>query len=765
MSTPATTRGDFGPRLRALRSRAGLSQEELAHRAGVSVRALADMERGRTRGPQRRTVAALTAALALPGADAKALEEAAAAGRPRPLPAAPTGLQLPRDVHDFTAREADLARLRTIAEGAGPAHPPVVLVTGQPGLGKTAFAVRAAHSLADRYPDGRFAVDLRGTDAEPAEPREVLRRLLRALGVAESAIPQDVESRAGLLRAAVEDRRVLFVLDNAADEGQVRPLLPAVGPALTVVTSRNALTGLEGVHRVELGVLRREESVALLGRVAGPERVAAEAQAARDLAELCGHLPLAVRIAAQRLAARPGERLSKLAAQLADERRRLDILQAGNLQVRAAFALSYERLDARARRVLRRAALAAGTDFSPQTAALLSGTTLRQAELCTRELADRGLLLPDPAAERYRFHDLVRLFATEQLAEDDPAELARAREHTARWMLARARAAALHFDAERSPVGDPHNETAPRGREEARGWLEAERTQWLDALRQAHTDGHHREVLDTAEAMHWFSDRTQHWEQWAQVFRCSVAAARGLGSRRDEAVHLNYLAWAHNLCLHDYPGGLATAREALAAAREADDLLQTGWAYGYGAGALHRLGRPEEAVAWLEDSAACHRANPTPQGRLAELTTLNALGAHLRLTGRAEEALAIHRRSEELCEAGIPGQSADLLAVYRAGTLHHLGCDLGALGRWAEAEPLLRRALDRFEAAGMAAWSEPARLDLAIALRHLGRTAQARTTLQAAHRGLAEQSHPRLAEADRERADSAVGDPSGAAGH
>ncbi|MGA5639509.1 ATP-binding protein [Streptomyces cinereoruber] len=756
MSTADTARGEFASLLSVLRRRAGLSREELAHLAGVSVRALADMERGRTRGPQRRTVAALVAALAPAGAEAEALERAAAAGRPRPkqAPLAQAGLRLPRDVRDFTARQADLDRLRALAEDTDAGVPPVVLVTGQPGLGKTAFAVRAAHALADRYPDGRFAVDLRGTRADPAEPREVLGTLLRACGVAEAAVPQDTGGRADLFRTVVEDRRVLLLLDDAADEEQIRPLLPATGSALTLVTSRNALTGLEGAHRLALGLLRREESVALLGRIIGPDRVAAEAQAARDLTDLCGQLPLAVRIAAQRLAARPQERLAKLAALLADEERRLDVLRAGDLQVRAAFALSYGQLDPQARRVLRRSTLAAGPDFSPRTAALLAGTTLRQAERCAEELADRGLLLPDPAAERYRFHDLLRLFAAELLAEDDPAELARAQGETARWTLARAGAAALHFDPERPPVGDPDAATAPHGPEEARAWLEAERAQWLDALHRTLADGHHREVLDAAEAMHWFSDRVQHWEQWAEVFRCSVAAARALGSRRDEAVHLNYLAWAYNLCVHDPHAGLATAREALAAARETGDLLQAGWAHGYGAGALHRLGRAEEAVAGLEASAACHRENPAPQARLAELSTLNALGAQLRSMGRAEEALAVHRRGEELCRAGIPGQSADFLALFRAGTLHQLGQDLGELARWAEAEPLLRRALESFEAAGMTAWSEPARLDLGIALRRLGRGAEARTTLEAARRGLAEQNHPRRAEADRELTES-----------
>ncbi|MFD1276476.1 NB-ARC domain-containing protein [Streptomyces kaempferi] len=204
--------------------------------------------------------------------------------------------------------------------------------------------MHAAHSLAPFFPDGQFALDLHGMDMELADPCEALARLLRALGVADRGIPPGTEDRSGLLRSILAERRVLLLLDNAGNEAQVRPLLPATGHSLTIVTSRNALAGLEAVHRTELSVLRREEAVELLTRIVGPERVSAEAQAARDLADLCGNLPLAVRIVGQRLAARPGERLRKLVGLLAQEERRLDALQAGGLQVRAAFALSYRRL-------------------------------------------------------------------------------------------------------------------------------------------------------------------------------------------------------------------------------------------------------------------------------------------------------------------------------------------------------------------------------------------------------------------------------------
>ncbi|MFD5451869.1 ATP-binding protein [Streptomyces sp. NPDC003470] len=754
MRDGTSSAGDFGQRLRRLRDRAGLSQEALSHAAGVSVRALADMERGRTRGPQRRTVQALAEALGLGGEEAKGLERSAALGRPRPRtatgPAGPGTLALPRDIQDFTARGPALARLLDLARDTGPDRPVVTVVAGQPGLGKTAFAVHAAHRLAPHFPDGQIALDLHGMDPEPATPRDALARLLGAMGVADAAIPAGTDDRAGLWRSLAAGRRMLLLLDNAVDESQVGPLLPGTGPSLTIVTSRHALAGLESVHRTDLALLRREEAVELLTRIIGPDRVLAEAQAARDLADLCGHLPLAVRIAGQRLLSRPHERLGKLVARLAAEGRRLDGLQAGSLQVRAAFALSYRQLPPDSRTVLRRAALAAGADFGPETAALLAGLSHDEAVACAEELTDAGLLQSDAGAERYRFHDLLRLYAAEQVeAEDGPEGRDAALDRTASWMLRRATAAALHFDVDHeraAPQGDPDPETAPTGREEARAWLEAERAQWLAALRRAHDTGRHRQVLDTAEAMHWFSDLNQHWEQWVEVFQRSSGSARALGSRREEAVHLNYLAWAYNLCVHDPRAALVSADAALTAARECGDGLQEGWALGYGAGALHRLGRMDEAQSRLREAARRLASQESPQGRLAELSILNTLGVLVRSTGQVEEALEIHRRSERLCRAGVPGRTQEVIAVYQAVARQQIGNDLAALERWDEAETPLRQALAAFDAAKMAAWTEQARLDLGQVLGAMGHP-DARETLRTARDALAALRSPRQVEA------------------
>lgn len=752
VGTPST--GDFGQQLRNLRVRTGLSQEALSHAAGVSVRALADMERGRTQGPQRRTVQALAQALGLDDAEAASLEKSAAAGRPRPRAATGTAgsgsLALPRDIQDFTARGPALTRLLELARDAGPGLPAVTVVAGQPGLGKTAFAVHAAHHLAPHFPDGQFALDLHGMDAEPTTPRDALARLLGAMGVADAAIPPGTDDRAGLWRSLAGERRMLLLLDNAADEAQVGPLLPGTGPSLTIVTSRHALAGLESVHRTDLALLRREEAVELLTRIIGPDRVRAEAQAARDLADLCGHLPLAVRIAGQRLLSRPQERLAKLVNRLAAEGRRLDGLQAGSLQVRAAFALSYRQLPPETRTLLRRAALAAGADFSPETGALLAGLTYDEAVACAEELTDAGLLQSHPTAERYRFHDLLRLYAAEQVETEDGPEIRDAAlDRTADWMLRRATAAALHFDVDHERTAsqsDPDPDQAPTGREEARAWLEAERAQWLAALRRAHDCGRHRQVLDAAQAMHWFSDLNQHWEQWVEVFQRSADSARRLGSRREEAVHLNYLAWAYNLCVHDPRAALTAADGALAAARECGDGLEQGWALGYAAGALHRLGRPEEAEGRLREATRCLASQESPQGRLAELTILNTLGTLLRQTGRAAEALDIHRRSERICRAGVPGRTDDVIALYHAVARQQIGNDLAALERWEDAETPLRQALAAFDAAQMPAWSGQARLDLG---RVLGATRhpEARETLLTARDTLAALRSPRQAEA------------------
>ncbi|WP_433825945.1 helix-turn-helix domain-containing protein [Actinoplanes sp. CA-015351] len=409
----------FGRRLREHRHTAGLTMEQLAERSGVSARAISDMERERSVAPQRRTVQALAEALALPETEQPAFLAAARAGRPKVTAAVPPGCcALPRPVPDFTGRVRELAQLTQVANSAGPAPAvaPVVTVSGTAGAGKTTLAVQAAHLLGTAFPGGTLFIDLRGMDTRPAPATEALARLLSALGVRDDEIPAAEMDRAGMYRESLLHRQVLVVFDNVADESQVRPLLPGPGPSLTVITSRRLLAGLEGVHRLNLPQLPADDAATLLRRIIGDR----EPDAVDEVSELCGRLPLALRIAGNRLMSRPRWTVRHLADRLTSERRRLDQLIAGDLRIAAAFNLSYAQLSPQARRLFRRLSLAPGSDFDARIAASLDPADPDGIEDALDELVELSLLQAHVDG-RYRFHNLIRLFARERLAEEEPA--------------------------------------------------------------------------------------------------------------------------------------------------------------------------------------------------------------------------------------------------------------------------------------------------------------------------------------------------------
>ncbi|MFJ3216381.1 ATP-binding protein [Kitasatospora sp. NPDC086801] len=761
--------GDFGRLLAGHRVAAGLTQEELAAAAGVSLRAVGDMERGRTRGPQRRTVRALAEALGLDDVQAAALDRAAQCGRPRgtrpaqtaavpargpavPAPAgpapteaaapaaplAPGALALPRDIADFTAREDALALLAELADDDRPAHPRVVLISGQPGLGKTAFALHAAHTLAPFFPDGQLSLDLGGMAATPLSARDALGQVLRALGVADNAVPAGTEERAGLYRALVRERRLVLVLDNAADESQVRPLLPGSGPAVTLVTSRNALPGLESVLRLRLDALAPGEAADLLARIAGRERIDGAPDATAELARLCGYLPLALRIAGQRLVARPQQPVSHLVRQLAAEEHRLDLLETGDLAVRPAFALSYRRLPAESQLVLRRSALTAGHDFTAAVAAAYAGLPVVRTELVLEQLIDAGLVqLATP--ERYRLHDLVRLYAGERLGADEgPEAVAQARARAGDWLLSRAAEFGLRFDPDHAaadidtdtaPGADPDRTGPPVPLTEAARWLEEEHPEWLAALHQAFAAGRHREVIDTAEAMHWFSDRLLSWDIWAEVFQLSVDAARACGDRLAEAVHVNYLAWTYVTCLHRYQRGIDLANEGLELARRIGAREQEGWALTYLAAGLRHLRRHREAIEAYHRAADAFAAVDGRSGLIGRLVTLRGAANCLRDSGRAEEAVESRRRALAGALELVERWDSPLMHLMAAMTAHELGLDRAALQRWSAAEKAYRQALTHYEAIGRPDSMTKTLTELGTALIEQGRADEARELL------------------------------------
>ncbi|KNE81928.1 BTAD domain-containing putative transcriptional regulator [Streptomyces xinghaiensis] len=346
-----------------------------------------------------------------------ALSAGAAAEEPRES----TPAMLPADSTDFTGRLEPLAEVLNELCGAPPrpgrARHHLVLITGMPGIGKSALAVHAAHALRGDFPHGQLYADLTGPNGAAKEPAEVLQVFLRALGVPQHAIPPGLDGRVQVYRRLLDERRVLVVLDNVADEAQVRPLVPSGARCRTIITGHTPLSSLEGVELVPLGPLTRGEGQDLLAKLVGPERLAAEPEAAAALVELCERLPLALRICGCRLAARPEWRLTHLLDRMRPERHRLDELRHGGLDVRARLSAGYAALRPAARATLGRLAPLPEQYTAAQAAAAL-GSDERQSADLLEELVDARLLALDGICDdhqfSYRFNPLVRLFAREQ---------------------------------------------------------------------------------------------------------------------------------------------------------------------------------------------------------------------------------------------------------------------------------------------------------------------------------------------------------------
>lgn len=704
----------LGRLLRQHRAAAGLTIEQLADRSGVSTRALSNLERDLVRRPQRRTLTAVLDVLAPPAGDRALIEETADAGRraagPCPMPAPPA---------HFTGRAASLGRLGELAGSTEP-QAVVAVLTGQPGVGKTALALRAASDLADRYPDGQFFVDLRGTHQHPATAGEVLQQLLLALGVGESRIPADVNERARIYRGLLQHRRALLVLDNAASEEQVRPLLPGDGPALVLLTCRRRLSGLEAVHWLPQEPLSPAESTALLravGRAEGdaPERITA-------LARHCGHLPLALRIAGRRLRDDPALTVADLNARLAQARDRVAAIDGRDSGLSAALALSYRWLSVTGRTTLRRLALIPGPDFTAEAAAVLCEVDLDEAEYRLEGLVESGLLGLRPP-DRYGLHDLVRDFAATCLDRDEPSAVPALRERLVTWLLEATVRAGRHFEPG-GPAPDDDLDT-----DQARDWLDAERENWLPALRTAAEIGRDDLVVAVSDALHWFSDQRVYLDIWPEVFRLAAEAATRIGDLAWQAMHLNYLSWAQTICLNDAAAGLTTARAALRLARRAGDRAQEGWALLYAASAQLKLREFEAAQRLLRRGSGVLRAAGDHEG-VAQ--AMSMLGIALRALGRTVDALRVHRRTLRLLRDAEFPIAAVPRAYSDAVTCRWIGVNLSDLGRWSEAVGVLREAVAGTRACGLRTQELAALIELAEALRRTGGAAEARGHLRAA---------------------------------
>jgi DNA-binding SARP family transcriptional activator/tetratricopeptide (TPR) repeat protein len=599
---------------------------------------------------------------------------------------------LPRDLPDFTGREEELARLTALAEEGRDAATAVVItaIAGTAGVGKTALAVHWAHRMADRFPHGQLYVNLRGYEpGQPARPIEALALFLAALGVPAEQIPVDTARAAGMYRSLLSGKRVLVLLDNATSAEQVRPLLPSSRTSLAVVTSRDRLGGLvarDGARRLTLDTLPAPDAVALLRQIVGDARVAAEPEATAALVARCGHLPLAVRIAAAILADEPERTIAAQVSALEEGNRLAALAVEGDEQtaVRAAFDSSYARLRPDSQRMFRLLSLAPGADVAVAHAAALADTGLpRAAEVLDRLCAAH--LVAEHAAGRYVLHDLVRLYASERAAEQEhprarEAALSRLYEMYTNHVDAAARRLFPHTS--RLPF-TPTRPVEFDSYAAAMDWLEAERPNLVAAVEYGATHRPRAAAVLLGDWLRGYFWLRRHVVDWFTVAQATLTAAMSLGDQRARAAaHLNLGSAYRTSGRPDEAVG--HYRQAIEACREA------GWLDGL-AGALGSYGNLVGDLGDLRQAVANHREalaiNRQLGRRSAQAVNLNNLGVACTDLGQFEQAV------EYLTEC-LAGYRGDGVLAPQGNTLGNLGEVYRHQGRYDEAMACLREAVE-----------------------------------------------------------------------
>jgi len=631
----------FAALVRQLRTGAGMTQEELAQAAGLPVRTLSDLERGVTRTAHKDTAGRLAAGLGLDGpagrlfvaaarGKAAAGDVLAAAGRdagPGAFAAAATR-GLPRDIASFTGRAAELSQLvgALAAAVAGGGMVGIHAVDGMAGVGKTTFAVHAAHRLTGTFPDGQFFLPLHAhtPGRAPVDPADALGSLLLAAGVPAAQVPPGAEARAARWRDFAAGRRILLVLDDAAGHEQVRPLLPGTPASLVLVTSRRRLAALQDAVVISLDVLPPAQAAALLARLAARPGLRPADAAAGQITRLCGYLPLAIAMLASQLRHHPARTPSQFAAELAAARDKLALMRAENLSVAATFGLSYADLTEAQQRLFRCLGLVPGPSVDAYAAAAVVGTSLDAARRLLDDLYDQHLI-GEPAPGRYRLHDLLREHARALADRLDPD---RDRDHATEQLLdyyqhTAGRAEAL-IARQASPVPASADSTVPAafptlaGREQALAWARAERANLLACLDRSTATGQHARVIALTGALAGLLRRDGPWADAITRHTAAIHAARHLGDRLGQAGALNDLGDVRRLT-GDYRAAAQDLEQALGLYRDLGDRLGQ-------ANALNDLG----AVRWM-----------TSDYRAAAQDLEQALGLYRDLGDRLGQAYAL----------------------------------------------------------------------------------------------------------------------------
>jgi tetratricopeptide (TPR) repeat protein/transcriptional regulator with XRE-family HTH domain len=708
----------FGTLLRRYRLASGLSQEELADRSGLSVKAIANMERGRTARPRRPTVQSLADTLGLSEPQRLELDWAArgAGGdldadlaQPTPVPHL-----LPAAVGGFVGRAAEVQALSRILDDVSDSGPGTVVISaigGTAGVGKTALALHWAHQAANRFCDGQLYVNLRGFDASgtAATTAEAVRGFLEALGVPPERIAASPDAQAGLYRSLLIGRRMLIVLDNARDERQVRPLLPASPGSMVVLTSRNQLAGLaatDGARLLTLDVLARREAVQLLSARLGASRAAAEPDAVSEIADLCAYLPLALAVAAARAACRPRFPLTALASELRDAADRLDPLEAGDpaASVRAVFSWSYQHLDEDSARMFRLLGLHPGPDITVPAAASLAAVGEREAHRMLGDLT-RTHLIAEQVPGRYAFHDLLRAYATAQAhAPDNGPERAAAADrvldhylHTAHrgvQLLKRAR--------EATTLLPPQPGAAPEqlaDYDQAMAWFQAEHKVLLMVVGQASEAGLDSYAWQLTEQLTTFFDRRGYWGSLASAQRTALAASQRLGDQSKQAVAHSRLGQSLKRlgCGKDASTHFG---KALGLYRQLGDRIGEGRVHISLGGLADSEGRHRDALEHCLQALELFRA---AEDRGWQATLMNNIGwCHAQL-GEYEQALACARQAISLHQE-LRKRESEACAWDSLGYVHaQLGQHSDALECYQRSIAIFRELGDRFNEADVLA--------------------------------------------------------------
>ncbi|WP_426499630.1 AfsR/SARP family transcriptional regulator [Streptomyces sp. D54] len=625
-------------------------------------------------------------------------ELARPADEPAAAPAPLRPAQLPATVPDFTGRSAFVSELGSRLATAESSVMAVSAVAGIGGVGKTTLAVHVAHQARRHFPDGQLYVDLQGAGARAAEPETVLGSFLRALGTADSAIPDTLDERAALYRSTLDGRRILILLDNAHDAAQIRPLLPGTPGCAALVTSRVRMVDLAGAHLVDLDVMSPEEALQLFTRIVGAERVGAEREAALDVVAACGFLPLAIRIAASRLAARRTWTVSVLAAKLADERRRLDELQAGDLAVKATFELGYGQLEPAQARAFRLLGLADGPDISLAAAAALLDLDPHVAEDLLEALVDTSLV-ESAAPGRYRYHDLVRLYARACAERDEqpPVERELALSRLLDFYLATAAGVyALERPGDRTVdhlEGTEREGLSFTDHGRALDWLYTEASCLLSCVQQNRTPASIRRAVDLLLAAKDLAESGANARQFESAATVVRDAAVEAGDPHAEARARTTLAQVHSMAGR-FDQAEDEARRAMLLAPSVDDV----WTH---CNAPNELGiiagyrnQQEEAEALLRQACTAFRADGNHAGEASALCNLSRV--HLAM-GRTASAV-------KLAGEGVALYNRMGLTLRLANGRYALGLALARANRPEEAQVRLTEALAVFRESRQRLW-------------------------------------------------------------